>query len=85
MSSNDQYQQINHFQELLNIDKKVDDMNVQLDVVMVELKKLITIANGLKKHSVDYKRLWSNQNTTKYQQVLEKCMNIEMSLENFNK
>lgn len=81
MASNDTFQHINHFKELMNIDNKTDAISAQLDIVLKEVDTLSKLMQELKQHSVEYRRYWKQQNFDKLEKVLEKCRNIDSRLE----
>lgn len=81
MASNDPFQHINHFKELMNIDNKTEAISNQLDIVLKEVDTLAKLMHELKQHSVEYRRFWKQQNFNKLEAVLEKCKNIDSKLE----
>lgn len=84
MSSSDEYQHYQFSQELLNIDTTVDELDNKLNNIIEQIKEFAILGEKLKNHNNMYKYTWAQHNINKYNEILEKCKNLDNFLyENF--
>ena len=84
MASADQYQQYSFNQELLNIDKSIDEIDVQLDIAIKEMEKLVQLSDKLKEHQLQYRYIWKKHNLENFNEFLIKAKKLDNILqENF--
>jgi uncharacterized protein YdiU (UPF0061 family) len=77
MSSTDKYQQYSFSQELVIVDKDVDALQKQLDLVTDEFKKLVHMGQKLKQHQTLYKNTWKQNNMETFVEVMKKSKQLE--------
>ena len=77
MASNDEYQHYDFSQELINIDKSVEQLDTQLNVAIKEVETLARMGQQLKQHNSAYKNVWKQHNIDKLTAILKKAKDLD--------
>ena len=77
MASNDEYQHYQFSQELLNIDKIINNLDDKLNIIIKEVKEFSELGNKLKEHQRLYKQVWTQHNIEKYNNIMLKTKNLD--------
>lgn len=84
MAASSEYEHYSFSKELGNIDKSVDEMEVQLNKVIDEIKKLHQMGKTLKENHVIHKNVWKQHNVEKLNTIFSKAQHLDIFLaENF--
>jgi len=77
MASNNEYEQYNFAQELINIDKSLDAVDTQLNIVIKEVEKLAMLGEQMQQHHSMYKQVWKQHNVDKLTNILKKSKELD--------
>lgn len=67
-------------QEILNIDAKVQQLETSLNVMIQEAQNIRNVGTSLKQHSEQHKLLWQNYQSLRFNELLQKCYNLDQIL-----
>lgn len=63
--------------EFFEIDKKMEEIEKSIDLIINETKNINIIGTSLKQHNSQNKINWQNYQSVKFNEILNKCNNLD--------